>query len=105
MSRPKSCESLSNPGKSTMETNSGVAVKEEIVKYITENFVVSDSFSLDESASFMENGILDSTGILELIGFIEEAFEIEVDDEEMIPENLDSIQNAVAFVMKKSGAN
>ncbi len=81
-----------------------MTVKEELIKFITENFVVSKSALEDEAASFMENGVLDSTGILELIGFIEEAFSIEVEDDEMVPENLDSIQNATAFVLRKQAA-
>ncbi len=49
----------------------------------------------------MEKGIIDSTGILEVITFIEEDFGIKVKDEEMIPENLDSINNLAAFIQRK----
>ena len=54
--------------------------------------------------SFLEKGILDSTGILEVIYFIEEEFGMSVDDEEMIPENLDSVDNIVAFIGRKQQA-
>ena len=47
-------------------------------------------------------GIIDSTGILEVIFFLEENFGIKVEDEEMVPENLDSIDNLVAFVARKA---
>jgi acyl carrier protein len=78
-------------------------IKEELINFLSENFLLAKDDSLDETASFMDTGILDSTGVLELIDFIEETFSIEVGDEEMIPENLDSIQNAVAFIKKKLG--
>ena len=48
-----------------------------------------------------EKGIIDSTGILELVSFIEEDFGIAVEDEELIPENLDSIKNVVAYLERK----
>ncbi len=76
-------------------------IKGQLVQYITENFVMTGEVDLDKVDSFMETGILDSTGILELIGFIEETFDFEVDDDEMVPENLDSVANAVGFIQKK----
>ncbi len=76
-------------------------IKKEVKGFITENFLLNSKEQLDDMASFMETGVLDSTGILELIGFIEETFDIEVDDEEMIPENLDGIFNVVSYVQKK----
>ena len=72
--------------------------------YIVDNFLFGDTetkFTDDES--FMEKGILDSTGILDLILFLEENFEIKVEDDELIPENLDSINNLVAFLGRKKG--
>ena len=52
----------------------------------------------------MEQGIIDSTGIMEVVFFLEEEFDIQVQDEEMIPENLDSIDNLVAFVEKRQAS-
>ncbi len=73
--------------------------------YVLENYLFTDDQSaLANDASFLENGIIDSTGILEVIAFIEEEFEIEVEDEEMIPENLDSVNNLVAFIATKQTA-
>lgn len=73
-----------------------------IRKFILENFLFSDSEeSLKNNESFLENGVLDSTGILELVAYIEEHFGIEVGDEEMVPTNLDSVDNLVAFISRK----
>ncbi len=73
-----------------------------IHSFILENFLFGDSGNgLKDTDSFLENGIIDSTGVLELVSFLEEKFGIEVDDEELIPENLDSIVNVVSYLEKK----
>jgi len=82
-----------------------VSLEDEIRKYILENFLFTDDVSaLDSNNSFLEQGILDSTGILEVIMFLEEEFEVKVLDEEMIPENLDSVANLVKFVSQKTSS-
>lgn len=75
-----------------------------IRNFIVENFLFEESQSLKEDTSFLEGGIIDSTGILELVSFLEEKFGISVADEELVPENLDSIANVVAYLSRK-GAN
>ena len=72
-----------------------------IRQYIVENFLFGEDGNLKEETSFLESGIVDSTGILELVSFLEEKFGISVADEELIPENLDSIANVVAYLQKK----
>jgi acyl carrier protein len=70
--------------------------------FVIENFLFGDSTAVeDNGSSFLENGIIDSTGILELVTFLEETFEITIEDEELIPENLDSIENVVQFLERK----
>lgn len=73
-----------------------------IRKYVLENYLFTDNEDeLRNDDSFLDKGILDSTGILEIITLIEESFDIKVEDAEMIPENLDSVNNIVAYVTKK----
>ncbi|MES9990813.1 MAG: acyl carrier protein [Candidatus Thiodiazotropha sp.] len=73
-----------------------------IRNYILENYLFTDDQSaLQSSDSFLDKGILDSTGILEVIYFLEDEFEIKVEDTEMVPENLDSVNNIVSFIAKK----
>jgi len=80
-----------------------MSVEQKIREYILENYLFTDDQSaLENSDSFLEKGILDSTGILEVIYFLEEELDVKVEDEEMIPENLDSVDNIVSFVGKKS---
>jgi acyl carrier protein len=75
--------------------------KGKIRAFIVDNFMFGNDEGLSDDTSFLEQGILDSTGVLELVDFLEETFSIKVDDEELIPENLDSIKNLVAYLGKK----
>ncbi|MBI5180225.1 MAG: acyl carrier protein [Nitrospirae bacterium] len=76
-------------------------IEEQVKQFITENFLFSEEKKITETDSFLENGIIDSTGVLELVSFVEEKFNVKVKDEEMIPENLDSINNLANFIKKK----
>jgi acyl carrier protein len=78
-------------------------IAETMRQFIIENFLFGEDESLQKDTSFLENGIIDSTGILELVAFLEETYEITVEDEELIPENLDSIGNVVQYLGKKLG--
>jgi acyl carrier protein len=57
-----------------------------------------------DSDSFMDHHIIDSTGFLEVVTFLEETFGITVEDDEMLPENLDSLNNIEAYINKKRTA-
>ncbi len=75
--------------------------KETIKTFIIENFLFGSEDGLKDETSFLEEGIIDSTGILELVTFLEEEFSIAIEDEELVPENLDSINNVTAFLERK----
>ena len=74
---------------------------EVIRNYIVDNFLFGDDDGFDTETSFLENGIVDSTGIMELVEFIEKKFNLKVEDEELLPENFDSVQNIVNFLKEK----
>ena len=76
-------------------------VVNELREFVAKNFLFSDEFSLSDTASFLESGIIDSTRVLELILFLEERYKITLADEEIVPENLDSIQSLRTFVESK----
>ncbi len=78
-------------------------IQNKIRSFIVDNFLFGDDEGLESGTSFLDEGIVDSTGILELIEFISGEFEITVEDEELIPENLDSIDNVTAFIARKTG--
>jgi acyl carrier protein len=69
--------------------------------FIVENFLYGEDGNFGEGTSFLENGIVDSTGILELIAFLEQKFGIRVEDDEVIPENLDSLSNLANYLNRK----
>ncbi len=76
--------------------------EDKIRRFILENYLVTDDQSeLNNDDSFLDQGILDSTGILEIIFFIEDEFGIKIKDDEMVPENLDSVNRIVAFIERK----
>lgn len=85
-----------------MEQASRIDYRAELRKFISNNFVLrGEAGSLKDDDSFLEKGIVDSTGVLELVGFLEDTFGFRVEDEELIPENLDSIDNLVAYIEGK----
>jgi acyl carrier protein len=71
--------------------------------FVVANFLFGDGELLKEDTSFMEKGIVDSTGMLELIMFLEETYNIKIEDDELVPENLDNLQNISRFVSRKLG--
>ena len=80
-----------------------MSVEDKVRNYILENYLFTDDQAeLNNEDSFLDKGIIDSTGILEVIFFLEEEFGISVDDDEMIPENLDSVNNIVKYINSKS---
>ena len=79
-----------------------MSTEDKIRGYILENFLFTDDqTALANGDSFLEKGLVDSTGILEIITFIEDDFDVTIEDEEMVPENLDSVDNILAFIAKK----
>lgn len=76
--------------------------EEKVRKYIIENFLFEAAdAALGRSDSLLESGVMDSTGVLELVGFLEEEFEIEVKDEELVPDNFDSLERIAAYIERK----
>lgn len=76
--------------------------KQKIRQFIVETFLFGDTeVELSDGDSLLDSGIVDSTGVLELVAFIEDEFDVEVRDEELVPENLDSLDQLAAFVERK----
>ncbi|MFC1738375.1 acyl carrier protein [Planctomycetota bacterium] len=77
---------------------------DKVREFIVENFLFGDGEQLQDDTSFLEEGIIDSTGILELIMFLEETYGLKIEDDELIPENLDNISNITHFLERKQSA-
>ncbi len=76
-------------------------IAKRVRKFIEENFLFGHSDGLGDRDSFLDGGFIDSTGILELIAFLQEEYGILIDDEEAVPENLDSIDRVANYVSRK----
>ena len=82
-----------------------MSIEQQVREYILANhFFAGDAAALGNDDSFLDKGIIDSTGILELILFLEQQFGIKVGDEELVPENLDSVVKVAGFVQRKKVA-
>jgi len=89
----------------TIKVSSGISVEDAIRRFIEENLSFADNgLPLSDDDSFIDNSIVDSTGILELELFVEEAFGIQVRDDEVLPENFDSISRLASYVRRKQQA-
>ncbi|MFH2049658.1 MAG: acyl carrier protein [bacterium] len=78
----------------------------EIKEFIVDNFMMGmNPDDLTDSSSLLELGIIDSTGVLELVGFLEEKYAIQVEDADLTPDNLDSLENLVKYLNNKKSLN
>ncbi|WP_202594572.1 acyl carrier protein [Reinekea blandensis] len=81
---------------------SDMEIRSQLRAFILENYLFTDDQNaLSDTQSFLKAGILDSMGILELIAFLEEELGVMVAPAEMVPENLDSIDNLMAFIVNR----
>lgn len=77
--------------------------RNDIKTFILENFMLGrNQEELEDSVSLLDMGIIDSTGILELVEFVEKSYGVKIEDNELVPENLDSIDNLVTFIGRKT---
>jgi acyl carrier protein len=73
----------------------------KIRTFIIDNFLFGEAQGLSSDTSFIEGGIIDSTGVMELVAFLEQSFSIRITDEELTPENLDSLTRVTDFMGRK----
>ena len=87
-----------------MATTKQDEIRKEIKDFMTEIFLMGDASELPGDAdSFMQAGIIDSTGVLELVAFVEDQYDISIEDDEMTPANLDTLDSLVTFISGKLG--
>jgi len=73
----------------------------DVRSFVVANFLLGRGEALTDDASFMDEGLIDSTGILELVSHLEETYGIEVLEEELVPDNLDSVNRIAAYLSRK----
>jgi acyl carrier protein len=78
-------------------------ISNQIRDFILKKFPLARKRGVKESDLLLESGVLDSLGVLELVHFIEQEFKVQVSDEELVPENFQSIDRLVSFLQSKTG--
>jgi len=78
-------------------------IKSEVRQFIVKSFLFGDDQKLEDNTSFLDQGIIDSTGVLELVEHLQQQYGIKVEDDELVPDNLDSIAAIAAYVERKRG--
>jgi acyl carrier protein len=74
----------------------------QIRQYVAQNLLFSDNgFEYDDDDSFLQEGIIDSVGVLELVLFVEETFGVTVNDQEITPDNFDSVNKLAGYIRSK----
>jgi acyl carrier protein len=73
----------------------------DIREFIVENFLFGQPDGLTNTDSLLETGVVDSTGVLELIGFVEQKYRVKVVDDEIVPDNFDSIERISSYLQRK----
>jgi acyl carrier protein len=77
-------------------------IEAQVRKYVAQNLLFSDNgFEYDDDDSFLQEGIVDSVGVLELVLFVEETFDVNVDDQEITPDNFDSVNKLARYIRSK----
>lgn len=80
-----------------------MTIEQQLKEYISSNLLFSENgYPYPDDASFLEEGIVDSVGIMELVAFIEENMHVSVEDQEITPDNFDSITKLAAYIQRKS---
>ncbi len=82
-----------------------IEIEAQMREFLTNNFIFDPAFQIGSNDSLMENGIIDSTGVLELIMWLETHFDITVEDNEVLPENLDAVDSLTNYVHRKLKAD
>jgi acyl carrier protein len=88
-----------------MSTPNREEILNTVKKFILEHLLIDNTtVKLNSSDSFLDKGIIDSTGVMEVISFLQSTFSIEVKDDEMLPENLDSLDNIASYIIAKKAS-
>jgi len=79
-------------------------IKDDVRSFVIDTFLFGEDDGLNDDSSFLAEGIVDSTGIMQLVSFLQERYRVSIEDEELIPDNLDSIMRVATFIEEKMRA-
>jgi len=77
------------------------SLKDHLSQFLLERFPQISPADLDQDKPMLTSGVLDSLGVLELVAFIEESYSIQLQDEDLVPENFDQLSALMAFVEQR----
>jgi len=86
-----------------MDQTTTSSIEQRIHDFLLEKFPLARNAGIDKNTALLEKGILDSLGILDVVGFLETEFSMIVSDDELVPENFQSLSALSVFVLKKNG--
>lgn len=73
-----------------------------IERFIIDEILLGDSQTkIDPDQSLINSGVLDSLALIRLIGFVEEQFGVTIEDDEVIPDNFETIAAMSTFLAQK----
>jgi acyl carrier protein len=84
----------------TLDTPS---IEQQLRDYIAQKILLASRFPFPDETSFLESGIIDSTNLLEILLHVEKAYRFTVADEEIVPDNFDSVSKIAHFIRSKTG--
>ena len=95
--------SISDATETTTQAGSGPTgeLAHQVRAFLVETFLLGDDDGFATDESLLDNGIVDSTGVMEVVAFLEETYNIVIDDDELVADNLDSVDRLAAFVSRK----
>jgi acyl carrier protein len=77
-------------------------IEHPIREFIATNLLyTTDGFAYTDDASLLQEGIVDSLGVVELVAFVQKQFEVKVEQQDVVPDNFDSVAKLAAFVRRK----
>jgi acyl carrier protein len=79
------------------------SIEQRIHAFLLEKFPLARKAGVDRDTALLEKGILDSLGILDVVSFLESEFSILISDDDLVPENFQTLSTLSAFVLKKNG--
>ncbi len=84
--------------------SAGNQICDQIRNFVLERFPLARKQYFDDKTPLLDTGLLDSLGILDVVGFVEQKYGILLGDEELVPENFQTIEHLAAFLAKKQSA-
>ena len=95
--------SISDATETTTQADGGgtPAIAGQVRAFLVDTFLLGDDDGFAADESLLDSGIVDSTGVMEVVAFLEESFGIAIDDDELVADNLDSVERLAAFVSRK----